>query len=162
MLVPRALIRAVGGDYLAAAALRRICELWGLESEEGYVVERDGEHWIALGAPFLAADLRVSAEQAKRALRVLTERGLIIKGGPWKDKGTPKNHYRPNPEALKEAYRPVARGLDAMTALHDLEAQVRSALAEGWSFEEVMAVVGRGIAEGRAAGPFPPMPEDDR
>src|SRR5687768_4704317 len=74
-------------------------------------VEREGHRWIVKAASDWWAEVRVTVKQARRAIDVLAEAGLVERN-IWKWNGAPTTHMRIVPEALEAALVKLVAGPD--------------------------------------------------
>ncbi len=98
----------IAGDLVSGVLLSQIV-YWHLPAKNGdsrLSVDRADHLWLAKSYPDWWEECRVTEKQARRAIRVLTDRG-IIQVGKWQFNGAPTTHIRLNwpvfLKALEEA-----------------------------------------------------------
>lgn len=96
----------IAGDLAAGVMLSQII-YWFLPDKNGNTktsISFDGEDWIAKKLSDWDEECVLSPDQARRCLKLLTDRGLIV-CVTRKFNGTPTTHIRVIKEAMMDAYR---------------------------------------------------------
>ncbi len=94
----------IAGDILAGLMLSQIV-YWHLPGKNGKTklrVRKDGHFWLAKSYKEWWDEIRLTSHQARRALSILKEKGLVITQ-IRRFNGAPCNHIRINQESFMEA-----------------------------------------------------------
>lgn len=94
----------VAGDLVAGVLLSQIAYWfgWDRKGRDRLTVEREGHRWLAKANAAWWEECRVTEDQARRAVKALSDRGLV-ETRVWKFNGTPMVHVRLLPDAVEDA-----------------------------------------------------------
>lgn len=112
----------LAGDLTAGIVLGQIV-YWWLPTKEGKSklrVFKQGRYWLAKKLSDWFEELRITIKQARRALRILKEKGLI-ETKVWKFAGAPTTHISLNVEKLVEDIKKLYPELDIENEVENLE-----------------------------------------
>jgi hypothetical protein len=98
----------MAGDLVAGVLLSQVV-FWFLPNKQGESklrVQRDGELWLAKRHEDWWEECRITQWQAKRAIRVLVQKGILV-SKLYKFDGAPTTHLRINPDGFLRAWELV-------------------------------------------------------